>query len=616
MELNANLDIFEIKKFLSNYGWNLEGLNGYTDKTVREFYNGYIEKSNVLLQNTSYIMKLLGLNTHNFFETRDRINGNSSSARKFFKKYTEMINFEKNNYLDQLKGPNVDIKTKGLIDKAQQMFENLGIKEYISVYMVEKLQKRGLDINFAKSGAINNNNFLEEYSIINTEKELYFDSALYKIDLTKEITNLNTQSNTIDDSIFTSNKSKFIYALGKPANTINPFHVNTNSSDSMANLIMNNLSYNKTKVTDRVVALMTTLKIMKCLSHDSIINAKNAINELEDELARNMLALKSSRHIEDLNIQASKNAQKILNNMLISKSEVAKNLSKLYGIDAKFIKGKTFEDMLIECGFNAAKPISVEDILREQKALRSSKVKRETTTEAVEPEVVELPKEEKTSTDEKSTVKEETVAEETVTEKTADEKVEKKPDEKSAKAQNTETIKKTRTSTKPRTSSEQKEAMSILNKMILINDLRQDEQKCLLDLIINSKAKYNMNNPNGNYSEFLNDQINAFTLEISKFVKNVRFQVNNIIEPSRKVQNSVSMEDYLEAYPYKKSKALSLNNYYMNKIKKNQITAPDALLAIEILDNALEYSKAYQEAKSELEDIENLAYKKIDTQSL
>ena len=249
MEYNHNLDILEIKNFLNKRGWNREGLEKYTDLTLRELFNAYIEKSNVISQFSSYVMKLLGINTHNFFEIKDRISGNSRQAKENRAVFLKMVNHIKVNYLNQLKNAEIDDVTRDLIEKATNMFVTLGKKEYISVYMVEKLSTRGLDINFSKAENINNPKLSAEYNLIKNKDELYYDADLYAVDLKKDITNINTSTTKkgFEDKIFVENKNKFISAMGITADNLKPYHKSNSTSDSLANLILNNLGYDKSK---------------------------------------------------------------------------------------------------------------------------------------------------------------------------------------------------------------------------------------------------------------------------------------------------------------------------------------------------------------------------------
>ena len=63
---------------------------------------------------------------------------------------------------------------------------------------------------------------------------------------------------------------------------------------------------------------------------------------MKDELARNIINLDDDRFIEELNTNAVKITQKVLDKMHISTQEVANNLTRIYAIEDKnLIKHKT-----------------------------------------------------------------------------------------------------------------------------------------------------------------------------------------------------------------------------------------------------------------------------------
>lgn len=618
MESNNSKYIEDIKKELSNRGWEKEGLEKYTDPTLRGIYNACIEKSNVLLQFTSYVMKILDINTHNFFDLKDSISGNSRETIENLNKFKKMVNHIKQSYLYQLKNDNLDELTKDLIDRASTMFTTLGAKEYISVYMVEKLYSRGVDIDFSKSEDIKNPKLLPEHSLLTSKTALYYDFALSKVDLTKEIPIVKTKSNSLEDDIYESNKGRFIKAIGITADKLKPSARSSNSSDSMANLILDNIGYDISNSKERVVALMTTLKLVKCLPHDNIQNAKATINELEDELARNIILLDKELHMEELNTKATRKAQSILSDMQIN---VAKNLATLYNANKQDLIGKkNAEKMLIACGFYAQQPISVDTILSKQKKLREKIVENETdvnetpnekplarniTELVIDPidKMVYVDKKTKTST-------KETTAKKPTTNKSKTE----------TKVKKTKAKQKEKTTVEPKTKEPRLTEKIIAQKSAskgsstteeTSKPKQEDTDEAKKKTILNKVSERNIQNANGNL-ESLEDYIGGFIYEISRFIKTVYRQINMIVKGK---SDTLNFKTFTQEYLVRKEEKTSLSCYLSKLAKSKEIEIKDFAITTEALYELLKYNKAYGIVMQELEKLEQLIAEHVETEN-
>lgn len=422
--------------------------------------------------------------------------------------------------------------------------------------------------------------------------------------------------------------------MGITADNLKPYHKSNSTSDSLANLILNNLGYDKSKQKERIIAIMTTLKLINYLNHNNVKEAISTINALKDELARNIINLDDDRFIEELNTNAVKITQKVLDKMHISTQEVADNLTRIYAIEDKnLIKHKTPENMLIRCGFDAQKPISIEEILSEQKRLRDEKAAieiakqnelkkqndeqraREAKREAVTPIVESKIDETKSGVENKTTKTnlKDKISDKGTAKKSAESKTEKRTvSSKTIKEKESAKEKDNTKATKPRATTKQKEANSILNKITLNKELETEEKEQLIEVIKTSKERFDITNTDGDFEKFMLEQTNGFILEIANFISNVHTQIDIVISNK---SNTLNFNTYMEIYPFKKAKALSLNYHFSKLVKNKGIEDKNVALAIETLDELLEHNKAYNVALQELKDVEDLIAHHLENES-
>ena len=157
-----------------------------------------------------------------------------------------------------------------------------------------------------------------------------------------------------------------------------------------------------------------------------------------------------------------------------------------------------------------------------------------------------------------------------------------------------------------------KEANSILNKITLNKELETEEKEQLIEVIKTSKERFDITNTDGDFEKFMLEQTNGFILEIANFISNVHTQIDIVISNK---SNTLNFNTYMEIYPFKKAKALSLNYHFSKLVKNKGIEDKNVALAIETLDELLEHNKAYNVALQELKDVEDLIAHHLENES-